>query len=165
MWCKHTNYEQATRIPLLVVAPGVTRPGARTAALAETVNIFPTLIELAGLAGSAEKTAVPQGLDAGSLAAVLREPAATGVEAVFHVYPRSPSPGQRLVGRAVRTARHRLVEWKKLGAPSDSAIVELYDYEADPVETKNLASEQPEVVAHLRSILANQPEARPQIAK
>jgi iduronate 2-sulfatase len=149
IWCKHTNYEQAARIPLLVVVPGSARAGARTTALAETVDIYPTLCELAGLP-------VPRGLDGASLVPVLRNPAAVSKEAILHVYPR----GERL-GRAIRTARYRLVEWKKPGAPAETAEFELYDYQADPQETRNLAREQPEVVARLRAILARHPEAKP----
>ncbi|KAF0175443.1 MAG: sulfatase [Limisphaerales bacterium] len=48
IWCKHTNYEQAARIPVLVAGPGV-KAGAKTASLVETVDIYPTLAELAGL--------------------------------------------------------------------------------------------------------------------
>jgi iduronate 2-sulfatase len=151
LWCKHTNYEHAARIPLVVVAPGVTPAGAKTTALAETVDLYPTLCELAGLPA-------PQGLDGASFAAALKTPAATTKEAVFHVYPRGP-----LMGRAVRTARYRLVEWKKIGEPADTAALELYDYVADPDETKNLAADKPEVVAQLRALLARQPEAKPQI--
>ena len=150
MWCKHTNYEQATRIPLLIVAPGVAP--ARTRALAETADLYPTLCELAGLPA-------PKGLDGTSLVPVLRDPRTAGREAVFHAYPR----GGR-IGRAVRTARHRLVEWKKPGAPAAEAVMELYDYEADPDETRNLAGSQPEVVARLRAILHRQPEAKPQMS-
>ena len=73
-------------------------------------------------------------------------------------------PQGRMMGRAVRTARHRLVEWKTPGAAADTAVLELYDYEADPAETKNLAAERPDVVARLRAILARQPEAKPQVA-
>jgi iduronate 2-sulfatase len=57
-----------------------------------------------------------------------------------------------------------MVEWKKIGAAADSAVCELYDYEKDPAETKNLADEQPQVVAELRALLAKQPEAKPQVA-
>lgn len=64
------------------------------------------------------------------------------------------------MGRAVRTERHRLVEWKRPGAPAETAELELYDYEADPLETRNLAGEQPEVVKRLRTILARHPEAK-----
>ncbi len=151
MWCKHTNYEQAARIPLVVCAPGVAKAGVKTGALAETVDIYPTLCELAGLP-------VPPGLDGASFVDALSDPVATTKEAVFHVYPRT-----QLMGRAVRTARYRLVEWKKPGAPSNTAVSELYDYEADPAETKNLAAEQPAIVAKLRALLAQQPEAKPQV--
>ena len=156
MWCKHTNYEQAARIPLLMAAPGLAKAGAATGALAESVDLFPTLCELAGLP-------VPPGLDGASFATLLKEPGgAGGKEAIFHVYPRSPRGQGFLLGRAVRTERYRLVEWKKPGAAPDTAILELYDYQDDPAETKNLAAGQPEVVAELRAILAKQPEAKPQ---
>ena len=148
MWSKHSNYEQAAHIPLVVAAPGM-KAGTRSAALVENVDIYPTLCELAGLPK-------PSGLDGASFAAVLRNPAASTKESIIHVFPR----GERL-GRAIRTARHRLVEWKKPGAPADTAELELYDYEADPGETKNLAAEQPEVVAKLRALLAKHSEAQP----
>ncbi len=64
MWCKHTNYEQAARIPVIVAAPGM-KAAAKTAALIETVDIYPTLCELAGLPA-------PSGLDGASFAAALR---------------------------------------------------------------------------------------------
>jgi iduronate 2-sulfatase len=153
MWCKHTNYEQAARIPLLIAAPGITAAGTRTAALVETVDLYPTLAELAGLAP-------PAGLEGRSFVPLLRNPSLTIKDCVFHVYPR----GERL-GRAVRSAEHRLVEWKVPGAAAATAALELYDYESDPQETKNLAGERPEIVNRLRAILASQPEAKPQISK
>ena len=158
-WCKHTNYEHATRIPFIVRAPGVTRPGTRTRALVETVDLYPTLTELAGLPAAA----VPQKLDGRSFAATLRNPSNPPKPAVVHAYPRSrPGDGQ-IIGRAVRTDRYRLVEWKKPGATPDTAELELYDYAKDPEETKNLAREQPEVVAQLRKILLAEPEAKTQV--
>jgi iduronate 2-sulfatase len=156
-WCKHDNYEQATRIPLIVAAPGVTRPGTRAAnALVETVDIYPTLAELAGLPAPQ----VPQGIEGKSFVSALRDPNSGTKDYLYHVYPR----GER-IGRAIRTTRHRFVEWKIPGRPAGTADLELYDYEKDPLETKNLAAEQPEVVARLRAILARVPEAKPQIAR
>ena len=152
-WTKHTNYEQANRIPLLIIAPGVAKPGAATMQPAETVDIFPTLAELAGLPAPSG----PQPIDGLSLVPVLRDPSSTIRDHAYHCYPR----GEKM-GRAIRTARHRLVEWKKPGAPADTAEFELYDYEADPAERKNLAASQPEVVAELRAILARHPEAKTQ---
>lgn len=150
MWCKHTNYEQAARVPLIIVAPGQTKPASRTTAMIETVDIYPTLCELAGLP-------IPKELDGISAAAVLKDPAQSLRDSIIHVYPR----GGRL-GRAIRNERYRLVEWKKPGDSPQSAELELYDYETDPAETQNLAGEKPEVVAMLRAILAKHPEAKPQ---
>ncbi len=151
LWCKHTNFEQAARIPLIVSAPGVTPAGARSQSLVETVDLYPTLCELAGVP-------VPQGLDGASFVGALRQPSRPTKEAVYHVYPRD-----RLLGRALRTSRYRLVEWRAIGEPAESAVCELYDYESDPAETRNLARERPEEVARLRALLARQPEARPQV--
>ncbi len=151
MWCKHTNYEQATRIPLLIVAPGVTSAASTTASLVESVDVYPTLCAAAGLP-------TPGGLDGADMTAVLKDPLARPKDAIFHVFPR----GKKL-GRAVRTARHRLVEWKEPQADAATAELELYDYQRDPAETKNLAIEQPDVVAGLQAILANQREPKLQI--
>jgi iduronate 2-sulfatase len=154
-WCKHDNYEQSTRIPLIVTAPGVTKPGARvTNALVETVDIYPTLAELAGLPAPQ----VPQGIEGKSFVAALRDPDLNTKNYLYHVYPR----GER-IGRAVRTTRYRVVEWKVPGRAAETAELELYDYETDPLETKNLAAEQPEVVTRMRAMLAKLPEAKPQI--
>ncbi len=150
-WCKHTNYEQAARIPLIVAAPGKAA-GVKTSSLVETVDLYPTLAELAGLPA-------PQGLDGVSFAKVVADPSAKTRDSITHVYPRGG-----LLGRAIRTARYRMVEWKKPGASTDTAEFELYDYETDPLETKNLAKDKPEVLAELRGILATQPEAKPQIS-
>ena len=154
-WTKHTNYEQANRIAFFVVAPGVTRANTQTRQLAETVDIYPTLAELAGL----PKPDVPQGIDGVSLVPVLRNPAARVRDHAYHAFPRQRA-GEQVIGRAIRTERYRLVEWKKPGAAGATADLELYDYEADPMEAKNLAATQPDVVTKLRSILARHPEAK-----
>jgi iduronate 2-sulfatase len=154
-WTKHTNYEQANRIPLIIIAPGVAKPGTSTRQLAETVDIFPTLVELAGL----PKPSVPQPLDGVSLVPVLRDPSARVRDHAYHTFPRQRA-GQNVIGRAIRTERYRLVEWKKPGESADTADLELYDYQTDPEETKNLAHSQPEVVKQMQAILARHPEAK-----
>ncbi|HUE69594.1 MAG TPA: sulfatase [Pirellulaceae bacterium] len=159
IWCKHTNYEEAAHIPLIVAAPKVTKEGSRTTALVETVDLYPTLCELAGLPLPEAKPS----LDGRSFAAVLGDPAATTKDAIFHVYPRSPRGRGQLIGRAVRTERYRLVEWKMPGAAADTAELEFYDYQTDPAEMRNLAKDEPERVKELLAILGKQPEARPPI--
>lgn len=63
------------------------------------------------------------------------------------------------MGRAIRTERYRLVEWKKIGAPAETAEYELYDYQTDPEERENLIDKLPDVAAQLKKILAQYPEA------
>jgi iduronate 2-sulfatase len=129
----------------------VTKAGGVSKAIVESVDIYPTLCALAGLNPPAK-------LDGASFVANLRDAAAQGEAAAIHVYPR----GERL-GRAIRTERYRLVEWKKPGDTAEEAELELYDYETDPSETRNLATDQPGVVAELRALLATHPEAKPQV--
>ncbi|HEV7282982.1 MAG TPA: sulfatase [Pirellulaceae bacterium] len=155
MWCKHTNYEQAARIPLMIAAPGA-KTGSRSGGLVESVDLYPTLCDLARLPR-------PDGLDGQSLTPTLRDPAAATKDHIVHVFPRHAPGVGPVIGRAVRTERHRLVEWKKPGAPPESAELELFDYQEDPLERKNLAAERPQVVAELRQMLAGHPEAKPQI--
>lgn len=146
-WTKHTNYEQANRIPLIVVAPGVTIPGTSTGHLSESVDLFPTLAELAGL----PPPHPPQPLDGISLVPVLLDPQRELRNHAYHVFPR-----QKL-GRAIRTDRYRLVAWQKVGAPDDTLELELYDYHQDPAEERNRADELPEVTVQLLAILQRYP--------
>ena len=148
IWTKHTNYEQANRIPLLISAPGVTTANSSTKQPAESVDLYPTLAELAGLPAPNG----PQAIDGKSLVPVLRDPAARVRDHAFHAYPK------RKLGRAIRTERYRLVEWRGLNEPTRAAEYELYDYETDPLETENLAKSKPRVVRRLKQILAQYPE-------
>jgi arylsulfatase A-like enzyme len=142
-WCKHTNYEQATRSTLLMSAPGKAA-GKKTDALVEFVDVYPTLAQLAGLTAPAE-------LEGTSFVPVLDDPARAWKKAAFSQYPR----GKRM-GYSMRTARHRFVSWGEEH--------ELYDLEADPGETVNLAAK-PEhadlVTSLLAQLKAGWKEARP----
>lgn len=149
-WTKHTNYEYDAHIPLLIVAPGVTRPGMSTQALVETVDIYPTLADLAHLPAPAG----PQQFDGTSLVPVLRDPNRAVRDHAYHCYPR----GGRM-GRAIRTDRYRMVEWKRIGESASTAEYELYDYEDSPLELRNIAGSRPEVLAAHKQILARYPEA------
>ncbi len=152
IWTKHVNYELANRIPVIMAGPGITKRGSKSAQLFETVDIYPTLAELAGF----RRPEVAQPLDGLSMVPVLKKPKKTIRDHAYHSFPR----GGRL-GRAIRTDRYRLIEWKRIGAPDNNAQYELYDYRDGSVEMKNLAAEQPEVLARLKAILAQHPEATP----
>jgi arylsulfatase A-like enzyme len=147
LWHKHTNFELAVRSPLLMAAPGQRAPGRRTRALAEFIDIFPTLVDLCGLP-------VPADLDGVSLRPVLDDPEARVREVAISQYPRSGSDGRPVMGYSIRDDRWRLTLWRERNG---SGIVarELYDEVEDPHETVNLADrpEQAAVVERLSRFL------------
>ncbi|MDY0169504.1 MAG: sulfatase-like hydrolase/transferase [Thermoguttaceae bacterium] len=144
MWCKHANYEEAARAPLIISVPGQ-EPG-KSPALVEFVDIYPTLADLCGLP-------LHDWLEGTSFKPLVANPDLPWKKAAFHLYPRRiPDQGAGM-GRAIRTGRYRLVEWT---VPNkDFAEYELYDLETDPGENVNLAvrSEHAALVEQLRSQL------------
>lgn len=152
-WTKHTNYEQANRIPILISAPGLPQ-GSHSSSLVETVDIFPTVCELAGLPAPTG----PQPFDGKSLVPILTDGKASVKDHAYHCFPKG---GRNRLGRAIRTKRYRLVEWKRMGNDSNEnesgVVYELYDYVDDPLETKNLIDDRPEVVKRLQKLLATHP--------
>jgi iduronate 2-sulfatase len=147
LWAKTSNFELDARVPLLVSAPGVGAAGRRTEALAELLDLFPTLVELCGLPA-------PGGLEGVSLVPALRDPAARVKAAAFTQHPRpayydreaSKTPAS--MGCSVRTAAVRYTEWRDWGT---GAVVarELYDAGRDPSETRN-ALDDPRLAAARR---------------
>lgn len=126
LWCKHTNFEVATRAPLIFSAPGQPHPGAKTDALAEFVDIYPTLCELCGLP-------IPEGLEGTSLVPAMEHPERPWKTAAFSQYPRG-----KIMGYTMRTDRYRYTEWVPRGGGPPVAL-ELYDHREDPREDVNLA--------------------------
>lgn len=147
IWTKHTNFEQAVHQPLIFAGPGTGTPGSAPRQLAETVDVYPTLAELAGI----ELPGTMQPVDGADLTPVLRDPSAQVRPYAYHSFNR---PGR--VGQALRTQRYRLVRWTQ--EATGERVYELYDLEADPGETKNLAQALPDVRARLETMLNTQPE-------
>lgn len=147
LWCKHSNFEQATHAPLIISAPGF--PTAeKSKSMTEFVDIYPTLCELAGLP-------VPETLEGSSLVPILKNPKAKVKDFAMSQYPREHV---KLMGYALRTERYRMVAWvdeavSRTGKfdPSKIDSIELYDYQNDPLETVNLAKnpEYKSIVAEL----------------
>jgi iduronate 2-sulfatase len=80
VWGKATNYEIATRVPLMIWTPDMKTRGASTDALVELVDMYPTLCELAGLS-------IPEHLEGHSFAPLLDQPAQPWKKAAFSQYP------------------------------------------------------------------------------
>jgi iduronate 2-sulfatase len=145
LWCKHTNFEQATHAPLLISAPWI-KP-SETKSPTEFIDIFPTICDLAGVA-------IPSHLDGKSLVPVMKNPELSVKEFSVSQYPRSFnkldterlgwSDGQ-FMGYSIRTSKYRYTIWMKDSYRSykqfSSNLVvarELYDYGKDPLETVNV---------------------------
>lgn len=133
LWHKHTNFEYATRAPLIISAPHQLIRGKRCEATVEFVDVYPTLADVCGLA-------VPAELDGLSLKKFLDEPTAPASKVAISQYPRAAGrPIGPLMGYSVRDARYRLTLWRER-AGEKVVATELYDYEVDPYETSNIAS-------------------------
>ncbi|WP_206107572.1 sulfatase [Paludisphaera rhizosphaerae] len=144
-WCKHSNVELDTRVPLIVAAPGVAPAGAHSKGLVEFVDIYPTLADLAGLTP-------PKELEGASFAPLLRSPDRAWKSAAFSQYPRGP---QKLMGYTLHTDRYRLTEWVAQANHAKVEAVELYDLQTDPQENHNIAADpaQAETLAKLTAQL------------
>jgi iduronate 2-sulfatase len=132
LWCKHTNFEEATRSLLVISAPGQKTRGKHTKALVEFVDIYPTLCQLCGLD-------TPKQLQGTSFAPVLEKPDLKWKSAAFSQYPRAAkNPARSVMGYSMRTDRYRYTEWKDR-TTSEVIAAELYDHDKDPGENENLA--------------------------
>ena len=132
-WAKHTNFETDTRAPLIISAPGMKQAGAKTEALVEFVDIYPTLAELASLP-------LPGHLEGQSMKPLLTNPDQPWKAAAFSQYPRKVG-NKDLMGYTMRTVRYRYTKWVDRKDPSKVEAVELYDHKTDPQENTNVASD------------------------
>jgi arylsulfatase A-like enzyme len=151
LWCKHTNFETATRSPLIISNPSQKAIGQQCKALVEFVDIYPTLCELCGLD-------IPDNLEGLSLVPLLENPNLEWKKAAFSQYPR---PGllcygaeKMIMGYTMRTQRYRYTEWIHLKSNQLRAR-ELYDHKNDPGENVNVIGkiEYAETVKKLKKMM------------
>ena len=128
-WGKMTNYEIDARVPLIISAPGMKTAGKKTDQLAELLDLYPTLCDLAGI----EK---PDFLDGSSLIPVLNDPSAkVHVGAVNQYYRKFEE--HEYMGYSIRTDDYRLIEWRDFTTGEVTAR-ELYDHRSENSEEENI---------------------------
>ena len=129
IWGKHALFEEDLRSPLIIRHAGLAKPGRPSNSIVETLDIFPTLCELAGLAP-------PSQAHGQSLVPHLLNPKQPDHEAIAYT------------GRAktLRTDQYRLIA-------HNDGYTELYDHEASEGETRNLAETKAALVTALKAKL------------
>ena len=134
-WCKMTNYEIDTRVPLIINTPNVKGNGQQCDRLIEFVDIYPTLCELVGLK-------IPHHLEGISAAALCEIPNRPWKKAAFIQFLRegiwTAPDGKEYMGYSIRTERYRYVEWMDWETKQYVAN-ELYDHTNDSQENINIA--------------------------
>jgi arylsulfatase A-like enzyme len=135
-WCKHTNFECDTRVPLVIRHPGMASARGRSKALVELIDLYPTLCDLCDL----QK---PEHLQGKSLAPVLEDPSSSHRQFAYSSYPHGRGGGQApVVGHSIRTDQYRYTEWWEKGTDKTVASI-LSDIESDPGETTVVTDQQP----------------------
>ncbi|MDA9202385.1 sulfatase-like hydrolase/transferase [Flavobacteriaceae bacterium] len=133
MWGKTTNFENATRAPLIISMPNSTAKGEKTKALVEYVDIFPTLIEATGVSN-----VIPEYLEGTSMIQLMNSPRKKWKSAAFSQFPRGTNSEKE--GYSVRTENFRYTEW--WNNEEDKLMdIELYDHINDPLESINVGGE------------------------
>ena len=143
-WAKHSNFEQATRSPLIIVDPE-TKKNNFNSSPTEFIDVFPTLVELSGLKS-------PDHLQGKSLVTLLNGKSKVKDYAISQ-YPRG-----NVMGYALRNDRYRYVAWYKNRYSineQDIIIKELYDYKSDPDETVNIVGIERALAEEFQSSLNN----------
>jgi arylsulfatase A-like enzyme len=148
LWCKHSNFEEATHAPLFISGPGI--KSNKTKSFSEHVDVFPTICDLAGVP-------IPAQLQGKSLKPVMINPESTVKEYAVSQYPRSSAAEENnrlgyadanVMGYSIRDKQYRYTIWMRNSfrstMPFNPASVigdELYDYKADPLEKHNAAKD------------------------
>ncbi len=134
LWAKTSNFELDARVPLIIAAPKMTSAGQQTDALTELLDLYPTLVELCGLAPA-------PGLNGISLTPVLNSPDTSVRDVALTQHPRPAyySGAPETMGYSIRSSRYRYTEWREWKTGQVVAR-ELYDHHADPYESRNLAN-------------------------
>jgi arylsulfatase A len=147
---KGSLYEGGIRVPTIVRWPGHIAPGSESRFVSGFEDWLPTILEATGHAGD-----VPRGIDGVSLIATLEEdespdPSAVAGQQRPFLYREFAGYGGQ---QCVFSGRWKAIRQQLRKGP---AVTELYDLEADPSESHDVAAEHPEVVKQLEALMARE---------
>ncbi|MCK4679441.1 MAG: sulfatase [Bacteroidales bacterium] len=149
LWCKTTNFELDTRVPLIICLPDQKTAGTKINAIVELVDIYPTLAEVCGFG-------IPEGLDGQSLKPLLEDPEVEWDKPAISQFPRPGYYKEQpdYMGYSIRTDQYRYTKWIRIET-GEAFARELYDHFTDPGEEVNLAVEKKskEIILDLDQVL------------
>jgi iduronate 2-sulfatase len=136
---KNSLWEESTRVPLIIRAPGVAEPGGIAEHPVSLIDIYPTLVDLCGLQGDTRKNNKGAKLDGYSLRPFLIEPKSMtwdGPDAALTMIYAGNKTGNDPTKQhwSVRIRRWRYILY-------NNGSEELYDHDADPYEWINLCGD------------------------
>lgn len=137
---KNSLYEEATRIPLILSAPGIAQPGTVCRAPVSLVDLYPTLVDLCRLPASPNAEGTGVALDGHSLRPLLADPEHGSFAGPASVLTAVPTTRETLarwgphVGPAHFSRRGKRWRYSRYGNGEE----ELFDHDNDPLEYKNL---------------------------
>jgi uncharacterized sulfatase len=120
---KMSTFENSARVPLIIAAPGQKGRGTVSKRAVQLLDLYPTLTDLCGVAA-------PANLQGKSVRALLNDANAPWDRPAITQVQR----GKGAMGYSIRSERYRYTQWANGGR-------ELYDYESDAKELKNLADD------------------------
>jgi len=133
MWCKHTQFHLDNHVPMILKVPGQRQ--AKTDALVEFVDIYPSLCELAGLE-------LPGHLQGTSFVPLIDNPNREWKEGALSYWParNRTDPEKVVLGYTVQTDRYRYTEWIR-ESTGELLARDLFDHQTDPNENNSVAND------------------------
>jgi arylsulfatase A-like enzyme len=135
-------YEGGIRVPLMIKAPGRTTHAAVSPIPAMSPDLYPTILDLAGLPARPE-----QHRDGVSLAGLVRGEKPPAREALYWHFPHYSNHGMQSPGGAIRQGDWKLLDY------FENNTVQLFNLREDPGEQHDLAAAQPKKAAELHAKL------------
>ncbi|MCI0703740.1 MAG: sulfatase [Planctomycetia bacterium] len=150
LWQKMSLFENSTRVPLLIYDPRGKGNGKACGRTVELIDLHPTLADLAGLPIPTGNDAKVPKLDGKSLKTLLDDPSAKWDKPAITQVRRGSAKKPSFMGYSVRNERYRYTSWDE-----GKQGVQLFDYEKDPSELKNLATDPKyaDVVKQMKTLL------------
>ena len=143
---KNSLWEESTRVPFIIRAPGVAKKGADVEHPTSLVDLYPTLIELCGLSGDTRRNEQGAVIDGNSLVPLMINPVIDdwgGPEGALTAIHKWKDMDPMMQNYSLRTKDWRYIRYY-------TGDEELYDHRSDLLEWDNLASN-PEYTARLAS--------------